>query len=283
MANLHEQFLIFDENLNITISKQQKLKISEKNIKNNIKKYFLKYPNLKFSMVRQGSYSLGTMIRTKSDYCDIDFGLRFFPFPNLTSITLQKYVKEALTNINQSSPVCKNKCIRIKYKGDYHLDITIYGLKGLNQTPFLATRNGWEESDPSKFKKWFDEEGNNNLHQLRRIVKYIKAWSDFKGKGLLKGIVITVLAAECFVPRKRDDLALKETVEKIFYKLKEDWFCKKPIYPFEVLLDISSNIHSEMILTKLNYFIRDADIAILNKTDKHQAKILWKRHLGKYF
>jgi hypothetical protein len=283
MANLHGQFLNFDEKLNITTSKQQKLKISERNIKNNIKKYFLNHPNLKFSMVRQGSYSLGTMIRNKSDYCDIDFGLRFFPFPNLTPNTLQKYVKEALTNINQSLPVCKNKCIRIKYKGDYHLDITIYGLKGFNQTPFLATRNGWEESDPSKLKKWFDGKGNNNLPQLRRIVKYIKAWSDFKGKGLLKGIVITILVAECFVPNKRDDLALKETVKKIFYRLKGNWVCKRPVYPFEDLLDILSDTNSEMILTRLNYFIRDAEVATLNKTNEPQANILWKRHLGKYF
>ena len=284
MANLHEYFLHFDNRLNLTPTKLKKLKISESNIKRNIKKHFTKYPNLKFTMVRQGSYALGTMIRTKDDYCDIDFGLRFFPFPALQPMTLQRYVKDGLATVkNTTLPVCKKKCVRLEYKGDYHLDITVYGLEGFSTSPLLATKDGWEESDPSKFKKWFEEKGGKNLPQLRRIVKYTKAWGDFKGNGFLKGIAITILVADNFVPKNRDEISLRETITKIAKNLEEEWVCIKPVSPYEDLFEGLTENHEEFLLRKLNYFVRDADIATAKNMDSRQAWVLWKRHLGVYF
>ncbi len=286
MADLHNYFLKFNNSLNIPSSKNSRVKRSERNIKSYITKFFdANHPDLNFQMVRQGSLSLNTMIRTKEDTCDVDFGLRFFPMPkHLQPITLQNYVKLALTTVNNSTyPIHKKKCIRLVYKGDYHVDVTVYGVKSFSSSLKLATKEGWEDSDPSKFKKWFEEKGENNLEQLKRIVKYLKAWSNYKGSNILKGITITVLAAQNFKPSKRDDISLYNTTCKIFESLQINLECPMPVSPYDDLIENISLTKTEVLHSRLKSLIRDAEKAILKQTKDSEAFRLWKKHLGKYF
>lgn len=285
MANLHKIFIGFNEKLELTPTKLSYLKTSEQNIKKYIKQHFKeKYPELTFNLVRQGSYSLGTMIRTCNDYCDVDFGLRFFPFPKkLQPITLQKYVAEALYYVKSNTPIHKKKCIRLNYRGNYHIDVTLYGLENFSGSPKLATKDGWEDSDPSKFKKWFEDSGGKKLSQMKRVVKYLKAWSDYKGKGILKGVVITVLVGQHFVPDKRDDISLKQTTIQILNHLRDNWSCEMPVSPFDDLIENMSQTSSIEVESRLNSLIHDAEIAIAKNTNEEKAIYLWKKHLGKYF
>lgn len=284
MANLHETFLDFDKKLNITKTKADRIRTSEMNIKNAIKKHFEQYPILKYTFARQGSFALGTLIRTQKDTCDLDFGLKFFPFPNLTPLTLQKYVSDALKTIqNNKNPISKKKCVRLIYKSDYHVDVTIYGIGKFNEPPFLATKDGWEESDTSNFKKWFEGKGGKNIEQLKRIVKYFKAWADNKGNKMPKGVVLTVLVAENYVSKKRDDISLLETALKILSVLEDDFECKMPVAPFDDLIDDLSNSNKDFILNKLNNFVRDAELATQMKTKELKALQLWRRNLGKFY
>ncbi len=284
MANLHETFLDFDKKLNLTKTKADRIRISEMNIKNAIKKHFEQYPNLNYSFARQGSFALGTLIRTQKDTCDLDFGLKIFPRPNLSPLTLQKYVSDALKNIqNNKRPICKKKCVRLIYKSDYHIDITVYGISTFKESPFLATKDGWEESDPSNFKKWFEEKGGKNIAQLKRIVKYFKAWADNKGNKMPKGVVLTVLVAENFVSKTRDDISLRETALKILNFLEDDFSCIMPVSPFDDLIEDLSNSNQYFILKKLNDFVTDAILATQTKTKELKALQLWHRNLGKYF
>ncbi len=286
MADLHSYFMQFNKDLELTASKAKQLKTSEQNIKKYIKKYFEeKHSNLSFKMIRQGSFVLETMIRNKSDKCDVDFGLRFFPIPkNLQPITLQKYVKDALTNVNNSTyPIHKKKCIRLEYKKDYHIDVTVYGLEDFYSSPKLATKDGWEDSDPSSFKKWFFEAGNNHLPQLKRVVKYLKAWSNYKGGDILKGVAITILAAQNFVSNKRDDISLFKTASKILDELEDNWECLMPVSPYDDLLENMSETSINTLYSRLTSFVKDADKATLKQTKETEALRIWKKHLGKYF
>lgn len=284
MANLHEAFLNFDKKLDITKTKADRIRVSELNIKNAIKKHFEQYPNLKYTFARQGSFALGTLIRTKKDTCDLDFGLKFFPFPDLMPPTLQRYVSDALKTIQSNkNPICKKKCVRLIYKSDYHIDITIYGINNFKESPFLATKDGWEESDPSNFRRWFEDKGVKNIAQLKRIVKYFKAWADNKGNKMPKGIVLTVLIAENFVAKTRDDISLKETAIKILNFLEDDFSCIMPVSPFDDLIEDLSNSNQDFILKKLNDFVNDANLATHAKTKDTKALQLWKRNFGKYF
>ncbi len=63
---------------------------------------------------------------------------------------------------------------------------------------YLAHKTkGWIVSDPKAFKDWFIKKVQDNDEQLRRVVKYMKAWKEYK-EVPLKGIGITILAANNF-------------------------------------------------------------------------------------
>lgn len=284
MANLHETFLDFDKKLNITKTKSDRIRVSELNIKKAIKKYFDLYPNLRYTFARQGSFALGTLIRTKTDTCDLDFGLKFFPFPNLKPPTLQKYICEALKNIQNSTyPINKKKCVRLLYKSDYHIDVTVYAIDTFKDSPFLATKDGWEESDPSSFKKWFEEKGGKNIAQLKRIARYFKAWADNKGNKMPKGVVLTVLVAENYVSKNRDDISMLETAIKILSVLEDDFKCIMPVAPYDDLIEDLSNSNKDFIIKKLHNFVKDAELATHQKTKELKGLQLWRRNLGKFY
>ena len=147
----------------------------------------------------------------------------------------------------------------------------------------MATKDGWEESDPSKFKKWFEEKGGKNIAQLKRVVKYFKAWADSKGNKMPKGVVLTVLVAENFVAKTRDDISLRETAIKILNVLEYDFSCIMPVSPFDDLIEELSNSNQDFILKKLNNFVTDAILATQTKTKEFKSLQLWHRNLGKYF
>ncbi len=89
MSNCQNLFQIFNSNLSITTSKKERLMTSRDNLRAMIRKYFSeKHAEYKPKFRGQGSYSLGTMIRTKEDTCDLDNGVYFFPKPKETATTL---------------------------------------------------------------------------------------------------------------------------------------------------------------------------------------------------
>ena len=152
MANLDSNFQEFFSELQITDTKRQKMIASHNNLRKKIKNHFkANHPEYKPSFYIQGSYKMGTTIRTKEDECDLDDGCYFIPKPNVTANTLQGWVKEAVEGITDASPLHKNKCIRVQYTAGYHIDLPVYR-KDTNsdeEHPELAVRHkGYELSDP---------------------------------------------------------------------------------------------------------------------------------------
>ncbi len=82
--------------------------------------------------------------------------------------------------------------------------------------PELAQKNSYIKSDPIEFLNWF-----NNLadEQLRRIVRYFKAWRDkqMQDSDIIfpPGIILTILATNNYVKNDRDDVSMHETLQKI--------------------------------------------------------------------
>jgi hypothetical protein len=283
MANLHEDFLFFNNALNIPSSKLTKLKTSEANIKRYIKSYLTEKKVPVPTLIRQGSFALGTLIRTKTDTCDIDFGVRFFPDPQFATPTLQKYIRDALTKVSNSTlPKHKDKCIRLHYKAGYHIDVTVYVHTNFNEPIRLATKNGWLDSNPSGFKKWVEERGGKQAVQLKRLIRYIKAWAGQQGKNMPKGVALTTLMANGFVPHFRDDLSLLYTLRNVYDNLEEDFCCEMPVVPFDDLLERMYE-HRYSFLNKLESLINNLEKATHARLGNDKAKALIKGHFGKYF
>jgi len=288
MANCNKLFLEFDNNLNISKTKKDKLKSSKDNIRDEIKDYFKKnHPEYIPQFYIQGSYKMKTMILTKDNECDLDDGVHFKREVGVTGTTLQKWVKEAVKDITSTPAEHKKKCIRVIYKSDYHIDLPVYYFPEDKEHPLLAVKNEeLEESDPKELVDWYIEEKSEDL-QLNRIVKYLKAWGDYKRNKMPSGLVMTILASNNIDNNERDDIALKNTLINIQNKIDEDYNgifeCFVPVTPKDDLFTDYDDTRKNNFLTNLTSFIKDAEKAIDEEKNQLAASKLWRKYFGEKF
>ena len=145
MSNCHNLFQEFNDELEILSSKKDKMITSRENLREKIRDYFAEeHPNYVPSFFIQGSYKLGTCIRTKDDHCDMDDGIYFKSNPeDVTGATLQNWIMNAVDGTTDATPIHKNKCIRVDYKAGYNIDLPVMVFnEDANLHPLLAVRDG---------------------------------------------------------------------------------------------------------------------------------------------
>jgi hypothetical protein len=172
----------------------------------------------------QGSYKLGTLIRPVSIFeeYDVDLGV-YFCWDNDSAVTpaatqLKDWVQTSLkafakveTAVKKVDEPSKERCSRIRYQKQFHIDVPAYHLDEERDLRQLATQtHGWEQSDPKAFVVWFQEKvGNPERTRLRRIVRYLKAWAalHFQNEPSARptSILLTVLATEAFLEIDTED------------------------------------------------------------------------------
>ena len=284
MANCNKLFLDYDINLNIPKKKKDKLKESKEVLRNRIRKYFKdNHPAYKPEFYIQGSYKMKTTIITKDDECDLDDGVYFRREADVTATTLQKWVKNALNGATSSPVEHRAKCLRVIYKGDYHIDFPVYTFQEDDDHPFLAVKNnGFEESDPKEVVVWYKKEKAKN-EQLNRLVKYLKGWGDYKRNKMPSGLAMTILAANNIEPNDRDDIMLKNALIKIKETLDLNFKCIVPATPSDDLFESFDDTRKSNFLSNLDDFIEDAKKAVDIESNQLKASILWRKHLGSNF
>ncbi len=287
MSNCNNLFIDFNENLKITDTKKNKLIRSKDNLREKIRKHFEKeHPNYKPTFFIQGSYKMKTIIRTKDDTCDLDDGVYFKNNPdNITSTTLQKWVKEAVTDVTDSNPSHRKKCITVDYTAGYNIDLPVLLFDSDKDThPKLAVKdNGWQDDDPKEFFDEFNKQKDKN-GQLVRLVKYLKAWCDNKRDKMPSGLAMSVLTMDNFQSNDRDDVALKFLLIEIEKTLKANFSCKMPTTPKDDLFGNYDDTRKNNFLDNLASFISDAKKAVDEEENQLKASRLWQKHLGdKYF
>jgi hypothetical protein len=284
MANCNKLFLDFDSELKVLSTKKDKLFQSAKNVRKVLRKHFKDHhadyiPKFAY----QGSNELGTMIRTKEDTCDLDQGIYFFRKPDVEAKTLQKWIFDAVENITDTPAMHKNKCVRVLYAGDYHIDLpTYYKLKKDDDSdhPQLAIKvEGFKESDPLDFIKWF-RNSSKHTPQLLRIIKDLKSWCDHVRDKMPSGLAMTILAEKYIQPNDRDDITLRDTLIKMDDELRIRWSCEMPSTPFDDLFKDFDDNRKRNFLDHLKSFIDDANKAIDKEKNQLAASKLWKKHLG---
>lgn len=286
MANLNSNFQDFYGNLQITNTKRQKLITSRNNLRKKIKDYFNEnHPEYKPMFYIQGSYKMGTTIRTKEDECDLDDGCYFIPKPDVAAKTLQGWVKDAVDGTTDATPSHKNKCIRVQYTAGYHIDLPVYRKEtnDCKEHPELAIRdNGYESSDPRELVIWFQGKKKNNI-VLVRLVSYLKSWSDNVRGFMPPGLAMTILASNNQKKHEgRDDIALRDTLKAIRSSLNSSFTCIVPATPNDNLFANYDDNCKRKFLNELDKFIEDANKAIEEK-NKLKASKLWRKHLGDRF
>lgn len=276
MVNNHSAFLDFDNNkIKLTEKRQKELFGSRNSIREKIRTFMKEEkPNEvgpKFD--GQGSIPMGTAINpipiiegrnTFIEY-DLDDGV-YFIVPNSSKErkTIQTYhtwIVNAIDGHTGTPPIDKSTCVRVVFADGHHIDLPIYYLvEGSN--PELAHKaKGWIKSDPRAFSQWFNGFADKNP-QLRRIVRYLKAWKNYRetnntSLSLPSGFALTILATNNFKPDERDDIAFLNTVSAIHQTLENRFVCWRPTIPVEDVFEDFSDTQESQFMDALSRLIEN--------------------------
>ncbi len=199
----------------------------------------------------QGSLRIGTTVRPRStmEYdldlvCEVPLDWRKVERP----VVLLDAVEGRLKQHHTYKPMLerKNRCIRVKYANEFHLDI-------LPACPDLASgttcvvvpdrdANGWKPSNPKGYAAWFESQAKTfevylAEHQeplpsqepleikapLKRVVQLIKRWRDVTYAENPEiapiSIVLTTLAAEHYGGQQSVSEVLDSVLDRIVASL----------------------------------------------------------------
>lgn len=201
----------------------------------------------------QGSYKFDTQIRPWAPGAefDIDLGLYFEwagddeagdydpeGFKQLVHNALLDYSDDEdndATGVDDP----KERCCRISFKPDFHIDVPCYHLdRGADRRALATETKGWEASDPKAIYKWFKElfDDSNDRAVLRRLVCYMKMWAALKIEEASRpsSIMLTVLVGEALQALEpseisEDDDVLERIITVIADRLDGDVQVLNPV------------------------------------------------------
>lgn len=284
MADCHSLFQDFNKAIALGSDRKKELRRSRDAVRKKIRRYFQEQQkgfSPKFH--GQGSFMMNTIIEPLDKEFDIDDGIYFEveSEPKQKISTLHRWVLEAVKGHTNQDPIDKQTCVRVVYANSYHIDLPIYYIAP-GETPQLAHKGkGWIESDPREFLRWFNDQVDE-AKQLKRIVRYLKAWSDYRKGDLPSGLIFSILAVSNISFNDRDDVAFYETLVNIKSSLDSEFVCHRPTTPKdEDLLEDYSNTNKDYLLGRLNSFIRDAEKALSDETSLEDASKAWRRHFDR--
>ncbi|MCB9196457.1 MAG: hypothetical protein H6598_09560 [Flavobacteriales bacterium] len=285
MANLHSIFKEFNTKLNITESKEKKLKTARKALTDKITAFFKEkegYSTPKFWT--QGSFQMGTTIRTESDECDLDLGIYFSMIPDVSGETIQKHVFDLVDGHTKNvTPNHKKRCIRVNYAGDFHIDLPIYFFEEGMSHPLLAVKGqDFEESDPKEFYEWFNEQCKG-FPQKRRLIRYLKAWADKHKRKMPSGLAMTVFAIQHYSADDRDDIALLNTLKNIKSYVSITWSCILPACPNDDVLARLNNDQKSNFIEALDELISKMEEVTSPNCEEEVAKDICYKVFGQNF
>ncbi len=298
MANCNANFKTGDNSYhsNISLSESQldQLLKSSNALRERIREY-LKVKNVKNPrFYRQGSYMHHTLVHPLNDDYDLDDGvyLDLSGFSNIPSpSTIHDWIYSAVQEHTQTPPTDKEACIRANFKDNYHIDLPAYNVvksgQGGPEKYYIAMKTkGWEPSDPRAMTTWFNGKVRDHSEQLRRLVKYTKAWADYcntnKNTDLPNGLTLTILTSEQCLSDTRDDIAFLITMQDIKKRLSSNYDIWKPYEPTENLSEQMTMSQKAQFLNELDVFCSNGQRAI-DEPRRKESSLIWREVLGERF
>jgi hypothetical protein len=172
----------------------------------------------------------------------------------------------------------------VRYKQEYHVDLSIYGED--EGKIYLARTDSeqWEENNPKLFTQWFLDKLKVSGEQLRNVCKYIKKWSYYNGwiDGI-SGFLITILTGDHFYSYKdRDDIAISETLKRIVNHLELNRKILRPVVPRKNMIGSMSDKEVDAMIAHFKQFRDKAEEAVVT-AGKERAHKIWRELFGDEF
>lgn len=291
MADCSDLFQTFHDRIKLPPSKKEDLREARDGLRKRVRKHFkeqMKRNIPKFWI--QGSFAMATIATPLDGEYDIDDGVYL---QNLdggkekwpSTKTVHDWIYKAVDGHTDQDPVDKRTCVRVIYAGQYHVDLPIYGEN--NGQYYLAEKGekGWNESNPRALTEWFKKEIETKGDQLRRFVRYLKAWADFKGKNngkMPSGLLLTVLASYNYEKHDRDDTCVGGTIKNICASVTTNFVVYNPVDYKEDLASHLTESQKETFKDLLSKLLASAGKA-LKEDSKKKASETWQKEFGDRF
>lgn len=288
MANCHDLFSSFHESIKLSSSGKENLRKARDAVRECIKNAFRDAKRIPVpTFCGQGSYAMSTIVNPLSGEYDIDDGVYLqnldkndnsdWPTPE----AVHKWIVDAVRNHTKVPPIDKRTCVRVVYAGKYHLDLPIYAELNGNNLHAEKGEKGWHSSDPKAITDWFLNAASTNGEQLRRMVRYFKAWSDHAARNgkLPSGLVYTVLVVENFSYNDRDDVCFGGLARAIHTRMLGSLRISNPVDEAEDLLGHLSTEQKSHFLGELDR-LKSAAAKALSEEDKIKSCKAWKKEFG---
>lgn len=252
----------------------------------------------------QGSYKFGTQIRPArmGEEFDIDLGVYLewhgsaqsgdvepLEFKDRVQLILEDYaVDEANDAIGAADP--KARCNRIRFSGDFHIDVPCYHLDRAADARDLATQDDeWENSDPKAIYVWWKEQfEGGERDRARRLVRYLKMWAalTFDNSSRPSSILLTVLAANAIKAIDTeglvgDDEYFRAVVDDLERRLRRTVVVWNPVNTSENLNRLTEDDCTAFI-DRLSDLLSVADRA-LNAADEYESADIWSEAFKHFF
>ena len=238
----------------------------------------------------QGSYKFATQVRPVhiTEEFDIDLGIYYCwagdrDEGNFTPKQLKQFVQSGLEQFASLNDDVielvmppKPRCCRLRFKGNFHIDVPCYHLNDALDVRSLATeKNSWEDSDPKAIYIWFkDQFADHQRVRVRRFVRYVKAWAALKFRDAEfrpSSLLLTVLIAEetkqvLDVLPAEDDDALSVVLRRVSDRLNNQMNVRNPVDNAENLAGRLSETNHAVFVDKIKAF---ADTAFAASKDEN--------------
>lgn len=190
----------------------------------------------------------------------------------------------------------RNRCVRIEYAGDFHIDVVPGWAKdGVHYVPDRS-EGSWRASNPAGFTAWVRQQNAKSGMRMVRAVKFLKFWRDhrFGGDVAPKSVLLTALAGYYANPEGRqgdvvpaDDDAgyLHNLVWALHTWGEKQWW--KPSIPNPTLTseDLAARWSSEgwdQFKKRLGTLANRIDDAY-HDTDRQRSAVKWQSAFGEGF
>lgn len=189
--------------------------------------------------IPQGSWAHGTIIRPvdDNDEFDADFLLQLTPDHDWNADP-RRYLLELRAAFKRHSTYAsmvqkKNRCCRIDYANDCHVDVVPYlVLPDGRQVIINYAENKFEDTNPAGFTAWMKEKDELASRNLRKVIRLVKYLRDLKNTFDCPSVILTTLlggAVQAF-----DATGRYADVANAFVNLLTDleaWLDQHPVMP----------------------------------------------------
>lgn len=194
-------------------------------------------------MKKQGSWAQRTIINPKeNEEFDADFMVELEEQDGWDPSNYQDPVYETLVaycdahNIT-TSPEAKNRCVRVTYANDMHVDVVPYvDRAGDGECIVNTDTNEWEDTDPGGFTTWMqakDGIAKGNMRRVLRLLKYLRDHRDYYED--TKSIILTTIVGNVIsVEKTRFHPGCYDNVPKALHRITQDladWVRDQEIRP----------------------------------------------------